>query len=90
VRWVVAYDVCDDRRRRRVEKALRGYGFRVQYSVFECRIDTRKLERLKRELALEVEAEDSLRFYPLCEACERKIRTVPEDDPFDSEPIVVC
>ena len=87
--WVVAYDVHNDRRRRRVEKALRGYGFRVQYSVFECRIDTRKLERLQGELTKEIETEDRLRFYQLCESCQQKVRTVPEDDPLDSEPIVV-
>ena len=83
--WVVAYDVRDNRRRRRVEKVLRGYGFRVQYSVFECRIGKTKLGQLKQELCKQTKPEDSLLFYGLCEACEPKVIAVPERDPFDSD-----
>ena len=87
--WIVAYDIRSDKRRRRVEKVLRGYGFRVQYSVFACKIGTRQLERLRRELVAEVKDDDSLRFYMLCESCERKAIAVPDEDPFDSDPVVI-
>lgn len=34
-RYVVAYDVSDDRLRRRIRTACRAYGGRQQYSLFE-------------------------------------------------------
>ena len=36
--FAVCYDLSDDRERRRVDKLLTGFGFRVQKSVFECRL----------------------------------------------------
>ena len=38
--FAVCYDVSNDRERYRVDKLLKGYGFRVQKSVFECRLNT--------------------------------------------------
>jgi CRISPR-associated protein Cas2 len=38
---LVSYDVPDDRRRTRLAHALKDFGERVQYSVFECRLDER-------------------------------------------------
>ena len=35
---VIAYDIPEDKRRTKVAKALEGYGERMQYSLFECRI----------------------------------------------------
>ena len=40
---VVSYDVPDDRRRTRLAHILKDFGERVQYSVFECRLDERAL-----------------------------------------------
>ncbi|MFC1591218.1 CRISPR-associated endonuclease Cas2 [Thermodesulfobacteriota bacterium] len=35
---LVAYDVSDDKRLRRIFKLLRGYGDHIQYSVFLCQL----------------------------------------------------
>ena len=48
--YAVAYDVSSDRERLRVEKLLLGYGFRVQKSVFECKLNKGARERLVAEL----------------------------------------
>ena len=34
--YLISYDVTDDARRRHVMEALKDFGRRVQYSVFEC------------------------------------------------------
>jgi len=66
---LVSYDVAttDDggqRRLRRVAKACKDYGQRVQYSVFECEVDPATWTYLKQRLLREVDLEkDSLRFY---------------------------
>ena len=35
-RWLVAYDIRDERRLRRVHDVVRCHGYRLQYSVFLC------------------------------------------------------
>ncbi len=35
-RWLVAYDIRDDRRLRQVNDVVRSFGTRMQYSVFLC------------------------------------------------------
>ena len=37
--YVVAYDISDPKRWRRVFKAMKGYGRWLQLSVFHCRLD---------------------------------------------------
>ena len=39
--WLVSYDVRDSNRLRKVAKKLEGYGERLQYSVFRCRLEAR-------------------------------------------------
>jgi CRISPR-associated protein Cas2 len=44
--YVGVYDITDDRERLRVEKTLKGFGFRIQKSVFECRMKKGDREQL--------------------------------------------
>lgn len=67
---VVSYDVADDRRRLRIANTLLDFGARVQFSVFECRLDPPELARLReRLLPLLDPTADRLRIYRLCAAC---------------------
>lgn len=73
-RWMVCDDVSDDRRRRRVERALMGLGLRVQYSVFECRLTYPDARLQFGRVADELEKDtDSLRAYPLCAWCAAEV-----------------
>lgn len=64
--YVVAYDITDDKRRKKVADLLEGYGKRVQYSVFECVLNQVKYDELRSKLKKKVNlSEDSVRFYPL-------------------------
>ncbi|HOD77040.1 MAG TPA: CRISPR-associated endonuclease Cas2 [Syntrophorhabdus sp.] len=36
--YAVVYDISSDAERARVDKTLKGFGFRIQKSVFECRL----------------------------------------------------
>ena len=67
MRVVVSYDISDDKRRRKVATLMEGYGYRVQYSVFECDLSRKQLGELKRALRPYVKARemDNIRFYPL-------------------------
>jgi CRISPR-associated protein Cas2 len=72
---VVAYDIPNDRRRTKVARALTDYGTRVQYSVFECRVDEdRRLDEMLARVGQLIDKEtDRLRVYRLCGPCEDRI-----------------
>ena len=57
--WLVCYDVREPGRLRRVYKLMRGYGDRVQYSVFRCVLGARERvelqARLERTIALDAD-----------------------------------
>jgi len=73
--FLVSYDVRDDRRLRRVARKLEGYGTRLQYSLFRCRLSERSSERLRWEVTKLMAPEDSLLIVSLCVRCAAKIRT---------------
>ena len=49
--YLVAYDVSDDKRLRRVFKTMRAFGDHLQFSVFECQLTALDLVRLRAELS---------------------------------------
>jgi CRISPR-associated protein Cas2 len=46
-RYLIAYDVSDDKRRNAIFKTLMGNGDHVQFSVFICQLNAVELERVK-------------------------------------------
>ena len=60
---VVSYDISSNRRRLKVMKTLEGFGARVQYSVFECRLKPNEVDDLRRKLKKLIVQEDSVRLY---------------------------
>lgn len=77
--YLITYDIPDDNRRLRLAKALKDFGERVQYSVFECLLDEKlagaMLEHIKKEIR---EEEDRVRVYQLCEGCKRTVKIFGE------------
>lgn len=69
--YVVSYDIASDRLRNKIAKTLEGYGIRIQYSVFECRLNDKKYRELYRKLMelMEGTEEGSIRFYSVCGNC---------------------
>lgn len=49
-RYIITYDVADDRRRTKVMNTLRDHGDHVQYSVFKTDLNRRELVHLQRLL----------------------------------------
>jgi CRISPR-associated protein Cas2 len=68
---LITYDVSTEsdggkRRLRRVARACKDFGQRVQYSVFECDVEPAQWVALRARLLGEIDpAADSLRFYQL-------------------------
>ncbi len=49
--YLVCYDICDDKRLRRVFKIMKGYGEHWQYSIFFCVL--RPIDRVRMQGDLE-------------------------------------
>lgn len=77
MRYVVSYDIESDKIRTKLAKLLEGYGVRIQYSVFECKLTEKRFRQLyQRIFELTDDCEGSVRFYSLCKNCEGKIVTI--------------
>lgn len=93
--YVVSYDISKDKLRNKIAKLLEGYGIRMQYSVFECKLSEDKFLELYQKIAgLSGEFNnDSVRFYKLCKNCESEIRNIgvvgKEREVIEEETIVV-
>ena len=73
-RWyLISYDVRDPKRLRKTARHLEGYGARLQYSLFRCRLSKREVERLRWELGRILAKEDSLLIIGLCHHCASKV-----------------
>lgn len=72
--YLVSYDVTDPVRLRKTAKVLKGYGERMQYSVFRCRLSDRQVERLQWELKKIMKSEDDLLVVGLCDTCVNRIK----------------
>jgi CRISPR-associated protein Cas2 len=74
--WLVAYDIAEANRLRKVAKSCEAFGARQQKSIFECgltRDDKQALKFRLTSLANEGEG-DKLLMHPLCTHCRRNIR----------------
>ncbi len=75
--FVVAYDICDPKRLRKVAKTCEDFGFRRQYSVFLCRLSALSLVKLKSRLYDIIDLEkDQVLFIPLCPRCAEHIEAL--------------
>ena len=64
--YLICYDICDDKRLRKVFQIMRGYGDHLQYSVFECQLTASDLARCRAELAAVIQhKEDQVLFVNL-------------------------
>ncbi len=65
-RYLLAYDIRDDRRLRAVAGCVEGYGERIQYSVFICDLSATELVLLRTDLEQLVKpSEDSVMIVDL-------------------------
>jgi len=73
--YLITYDVIDNKNRKKISDLLETYGYRVNYSVFECELNKTKLKKLLNEIESKKfinKKSDSLRFYHICKNCVPK------------------
>lgn len=70
---LVTYDIRDPKRWRKAYRVLRGYGRRVQYSVFRVDATELQMARLRWRLQHILDPVDALLVIRLCPGCAESI-----------------
>lgn len=71
---VVVYDISDNKRRERLRKTLLRFGNPVQYSVFECELTPRQIEKMAKAIrGVMSKNEDNVRYYQICKNCVQSV-----------------
>lgn len=75
--YIVAYDISDPKRLRRVATVCEDFGCRRQYSVFLCRLSGTEYVRLRSRLydVIDLQA-DQVLYIPLCARCVGRIEAM--------------
>ena len=70
-RYLVAYDIRNDRRLRSIAGCIEGYGTRIQYSVFVCDLSEQERVTMRGDIeAIMKPSEDSVMVIDLGQACD--------------------
>lgn len=71
--YIVAYDIASNRRRVRVANLLQSWGYRIQESVFQIRLDQVQIEQMRMKVAAIIDGKnDVVHIYPVCASCAAK------------------
>ncbi|MBS1550873.1 MAG: CRISPR-associated endonuclease Cas2 [Bacteroidetes bacterium] len=72
-KFLITYDITSDKKRKLISDLLEKEGIRLQYSVFECIMNTGKLNQIIKKIERTINTKtDSVLIYFLCELCEGK------------------
>lgn len=73
---VVAYDISDPKRLAKAARVCEDFGVRVQYSIFECRLEEEEFTEFWLELLAEIdEDEDRVVAYKIDAKCAKETLT---------------
>ena len=75
MRYLICYDIPDDKTRDNIVNYLERFAWRVQYSVFSCRLETERAALVRKDLLAIAAATEgnSVLMVPLCKACEKNL-----------------
>jgi CRISPR-associated protein Cas2 len=75
--YLVAYDISNPKRLRKVAQTCEDFGLRRQYSVFLCRLSATDMVKLKSRLYDIINLqEDQVQIVPLCNRCAAQIEAL--------------
>jgi CRISPR-associated protein Cas2 len=89
--YMVAYDISDPKRLKKVATACEDFGIRYQYSVFLCRLSATDFVKLRSRLYDLIDLQqDQVLFIPMCAKCVPQIESMGRPmEAVDSRDVVV-
>ena len=65
-KFLICYDIANNKRRRKLVKILEEYGIRLQYSIFRCELSNDKIKFVAKKLVGVIKKrDDSLMIIPI-------------------------
>jgi len=84
---IIAYDITNNKRLSKVARLCEDYGMRIQYSVFECRLESGTFEYFWLELEELIDPTvDRIVAYKVCASCAREVHAAGTQE--NSEKVV--
>lgn len=82
--YMICYDIREPARWRKAYRLLKGYGERIQYSIFRCRLTKKELEELRWEITRVLTVDDSILIVGLCNNCIERIPLINRPEEWSS------
>lgn len=75
MKYIICYDIKEDRIRSSVVKYLEDHAFRIQFSVFSCKCSNKEIKSIWEALLHMTENADNplLMVIPVCKDCDKGI-----------------
>ena len=83
MKYIIAYDIANNKKRKKVANELEGLGYRVNKSVFECELSKTRLVKLEKFFRKTAGKSDSVRLYRICENCLQNSFDISSTKPFE-------
>jgi CRISPR-associated protein Cas2 len=74
MRFIICYDVSDDKKRNKLSKLLKAFGIRTQYSVFEVEAEKEVILKILEEAEDILDEIDKIFAYPIDDKNVKKIK----------------
>ena len=88
---LVAYDIADPKRLHQVAKVCEDWGMRIQYSVFECRLEASSFNSFWAELSVVIDPKfDRIVAYKICTKCAREIHSAGVQEHYEKVVAYIC
>ncbi len=78
--YVVIWQVRDPARARQVREILRFAGQAVRSGVVEVAATATRMRQLQEQIGVHLRDGDTVRIYPVCRSCRRRVRLFGEGD----------
>jgi len=86
VYYLITYDISDNKTRKKIEKLLSSYGYRVNYSVFEIESTKNSFDSIIKELKeITKDGDRDIRVYVLNKDVIKNSFTLNSRDIFDGK-----
>lgn len=90
MKYLVAFDISNNRKRSRVVKECLACGFRAQKSVFEIFLDNSCLGAFEETMLKHINPDtDSVRIYPIDKTADESLRIIGKGKRFEKENCLV-
>jgi CRISPR-associated protein Cas2 len=80
---IIAYDITDGERLRKVSQICLDYGIRIQYSIFQFDLNENLTNKFINELKAIIDPQsDKIMIVPICKKCKDSILYMGKMEPF--------